>query len=87
LAQLPPLPAAADPVLARQCQLAGGDDYELVFSAAPAKRAEITELAVQLALPLWRCGRVIGAAPGQLTLFDDEGQAVPIKDKGYDHFG
>ncbi len=87
LAQLPPLPAAVDPVLARRCQLAGGDDYELAFSAAPAKRTEIAELAVRLALPLWCCGRVIGAAPGQLTLVDDDGQAVPIKDKGYDHFG
>jgi len=74
-------------VLARQCQLAGGDDYELVFSAASAKRAEISALADQLALPLWRCGLVVDAAPGQLTLLDDQGQMVPINDKGYDHFG
>ena len=87
VAQLPPLPTTADPVLARQCQLAGGDDYELVFSAAPEKRAEITALADHLALPLWRCGLVVGAAPGQLTLLDDQGRVVPINEKGNDHFG
>jgi thiamine-monophosphate kinase len=34
-----------DPVLARQCQLAGGDDYELVFSAPPESDRAIADLA------------------------------------------
>lgn len=87
LAQLPPLPAAAEPVLARRCQLAGGDDYELVFSAPPGKRTELEALAAELALPLWRCGRVIDSSAGQLTLIDADGRPVAITDKGYEHFG
>ncbi len=87
LAQLPPLPAAAEPILARQCQLAGGDDYELLFSASPGKRSELDALAAELALPLWRCGRVSGAAPGQVTLIGADGRPVAIQDKGFDHFG
>jgi thiamine-monophosphate kinase len=45
------------PLLARRCQLAGGDDYELVFSAPVDRRDELAALAGELALPLWRCGR------------------------------
>jgi thiamine-monophosphate kinase len=87
LAQLPALPAGVDPRLARDCQLAGGDDYELVFTAPPSKRQAIAELAATLALPLCRCGRMCAGAAGALTLFDEDGQALPIAHKGFDHFG
>ena len=84
--QLPYLPPGADPVLARQCQLAGGDDYELAFSAAPAKRLELAELAARLDLPLWRFGRIISGTAGALSLLDENGQDLPIDRKGFDHF-
>jgi thiamine-monophosphate kinase len=87
VAQLPPLPTGVDPLLARQCQLAGGDDYELVFSAPPDKRAEITELAAQLALPLWRFGLVVGTGDSRLRLLDADGQAQAFNERGFDHFG
>lgn len=87
VAQLPPLPAHADPVLARKCQLAGGDDYELMFSAPPEKRSEVAALAGRLALPLWRCGHLVGSAPGCLEVFGEEGQLLTIDQRGYDHFG
>ena len=86
LGQLPYLPAGADPQLARQCQLAGGDDYELVFSAAPEKRAEIATLAAELDLALWRIGQIV-AGSGEVRLLDADGQSVPVSDKGFDHFG
>jgi thiamine-monophosphate kinase len=85
--QMPPLPTAADPVLARKCQLAGGDDYELVFTAPPDKRSGIAGLAEQLALPLWRIGHLTGAATNRLTLVDADGQPLAIDDQGFDHFG
>jgi thiamine-monophosphate kinase len=87
--QLPRLPAGVEPVLARHCQLAGGDDYELVFAAPPAKRHQLAELAAGIDLPLWRIGRIIdgkGDAPGAIHLLDESGRALPFTDKGFDHF-
>lgn len=91
-AQLPRLPAGADPALARDCQLAGGDDYELAFTAAPEKRTELAALAARLDLPLWRIGRVVADddvadAAGTVRLLDEEGQPVALRRKGFDHFG
>ena len=36
----------------RQCAIAGGDDYELCFTAAAAMRERIAAIAQRLALPL-----------------------------------
>jgi thiamine-monophosphate kinase len=84
--QLPYLPAGVDPVLARQSQLAGGDDYELVFAAPTAKRLELAALAAELDLPLWRFGRTVAGTAGALSLLDENGQPLPIDRKGFDHF-
>lgn len=87
LAQLPSLPAGADPELARQCQLAGGDDYELLFTAAEENRPELARLAVGLDLPLWRIGRIVEArGAGEVRLLDEGGRIVPVARKGFDHF-
>lgn len=83
---LPRLPIGADPQLARHCQLAGGDDYELVFTAPADKRHQLAELAAQLELPLWRIGRIV-AGGGEVRLLDEGGNALPLTGKGYDHFG
>ena len=63
-----------------------GDDYELIFSAAPEKRPEIAELAARLDLPLWRIGRT-SEGTSRVKLLDEEGQCVPLAYKGFDHFG
>ncbi|MQM32649.1 MAG: thiamine-phosphate kinase [Candidatus Accumulibacter phosphatis] len=86
LGQLPSRPAGVDPAFARQCQLAGGDDYELVFSAAPARRLELAALAAELDLPLWRFGRIVAAADSRLTLLDEDGQELAVDGQGFDHF-
>ncbi len=86
VAQLPSRPAGVDPLFARQCQLAGGDDYELVFSAAPAKRLQLAALAAELDLPLWRFGEIVAAAATRLTLLDEDGQELAIDGQGFDHF-
>ena len=83
--QLPRLPIGADPLLARHCQLAGGDDYELVFAAPAAKRHQLAELAAQLDLPLWRIGRIVDGG-GEVRLLDEGGNALPLAGKGFDHF-
>jgi len=86
LPQLPCLPAGADPELARHCQLAGGDDYELAFAAAPQARHRIAALAASLDLPLWRIGSV-QEGNGKIRLVDEHGQTNPTAHKGFDHFG
>ncbi len=86
VAALPRLPPEAEAALARSCQLAGGDDYELVFSAPESKRQPIAELALHLDLPLRRCGRFVDAAPGSLRLLDEQGRPLGIDRRGFDHF-
>lgn len=84
--QLPHRPAAVDPAFARKCLLAGGDDYELAFTASPLCRMSLAELAVQVDLPLWRIGRAV-AGDGKVRLLDADGQIVALQQRGFDHFG
>ena len=71
------------PVL-QQAVLAGGDDYELCFTASPARREQILQLEETLGVSLTRIGEIT-ASPG-LTVFDDERQ-IELSKKGYNHFG
>jgi len=88
-AQLPYLPPGVEPELARNAQIAGGDDYELVFVASPDKRHELAGLAAELDLPLWRIGHIrrILAGTGEARLLDADGELVSTTQKGFDHFG
>ena len=83
-ALLPDLPAGADPLRARQAQLAGGDDYELLFTALPGKRDEIAALALALELPLTRIGRMIVGRG--VHLLDADGKDRKCTITGFDHF-
>jgi thiamine-monophosphate kinase len=80
------LQACDDEALARQCLLAGGDDYELAFTAPAEKREAIAALAARLALPLSRIGRLCAGPPGTICLRDESGSAMPTPTRGYDHF-
>ena len=73
-----------DAELLAQCTLAGGDDYELVFTAAPAQRSAIAAAALASATPVTRIG-TIEAAPG-LRLIDAHGQPVTQRYASFDHF-
>jgi thiamine-monophosphate kinase len=63
---------------------AGGDDYELAFTAAPQQRDAVEAAAAQAATRVTRIGR-IETAPG-LRLVDAQGQAVQRRFAGFDHF-
>ena len=65
------------------CILAGGDDYELVFTAAASKHDQVRQVAHSLGLPLSRIGR-IEAEPG-LRLRQGQ-QLVPNRWTSFDHF-
>lgn len=70
--------------VARNCLLAGGDDYELCFTAPPSRREDILALSRRLELPLTAVG-IIREGSG-LRLLDAEGKDMPIGALGFDHF-
>lgn len=70
--------------LLQQCTLAGGDDYELLFTAPPQHRAAVAEAAAQSQTPVTRIGQV-EAAPG-LRLLDARGMPVENRFASFDHF-
>jgi thiamine-monophosphate kinase len=70
--------------LALHCLLAGGDDYELCFTAPPAVRDALIALSNELALPLTRIG-TITATPG-FTVFDEQRHPLPALPAAHDHF-
>ncbi len=70
--------------IATDCLLAGGDDYELCFTAAESNRREIEALSAKLAVPLTRIGKIHPGAG--LIVKDAQGHAMTLEIKGYDHF-
>lgn len=80
------LAACGDATLARQCLLAGGDDYELLFAAPAARHAEIAALASVLGLPLSHIGQLTEDATG-IVIVEADGHHHPVAARGYDHFG
>lgn len=67
----------------QQAILAGGDDYELCFTASPQQRDEILALANALAIPLSRIGSI--TPESGLTVFNGE-TPIELSQKGYVHF-
>jgi thiamine-monophosphate kinase len=74
-----------DKALADDCLLAGGDDYELVFTASTGKRGRIEALGKELGIPLALIGVAVGGDP-VLSLRDARGELVSSPHKGFDHF-
>ena len=75
---------ALPPERVQDLVFAGGDDYELAFTAAPQHRAAVEAAGAQAATPVTRIGR-IEAAPG-LRLVDARGEVVQRSFAGFDHF-
>ena len=68
----------------RRWALAGGDDYELLFTATPDRRDAVAAAALSSNTPVMRIGR-IDAEPG-LRLIDAQGQTVANTFASFDHF-
>ena len=66
------------------CALAGGDDYELVFTAPAARRAAVQAASSASGTQVTRIGRIT-PAPG-LRLLDRTGQPLPGRFASFDHF-
>jgi len=86
-ATLPTLPVAQAYLhekIARDCVLAGGDDYELCFTAPADRRDAVIAAAKTAGVAVTRIGRTT-AEPG-LTVIGSDGQPMPFEHTGYDHF-
>ncbi len=75
---------ALDDQVLRQAMLAGGDLYELCFTAPGKAHNAILQLAEKLDISLTAIG-VITHAPG-LVVYDLAGQAISDLPAGFDHF-
>ena len=68
----------------RECTLAGGDDYELLFTAPPARREAVTRAAATAGVAATRIG-TIEAAQG-VRLVDADGRPLARRYASFDHF-
>ena len=73
---------------ARAALLGGGDDYELCFTAAPAKRAAVELAASRTRTRVTRIGCVIRAPEDacSVVVVDGDGLPVAAQQNGFDHF-
>jgi thiamine-monophosphate kinase len=94
--QLEALPASAalrasfDADTRRELQAAGGDDYELCFTAPRTARLAIEEAMLFADTPVARIGRIVDAAEqgaAKVVLRDANGDAWQPMRGGYEHFG
>jgi thiamine-monophosphate kinase len=81
----------AGPMLARQPQdlrrrfaLAGGDDYELCFTAPPASRDAVLAAATSASTPVTRVGTI--ESPPGLRIVDAQQQPLQLNLQSFDHF-
>ncbi len=70
--------------LQRTCTLAGGDDYELVFTAPPQRAERVVQAARSAQVAVTRIGRIVAGAG--LRLIDRHGRDLPNTFGTFDHF-
>jgi thiamine-monophosphate kinase len=81
---MPSCAAALDEERCLEYALAGGDDYELVFTAPAAQRVAVEAAAARAATRVTRIG-CIEAAAG-LRLVDARGEPLQRRFGSFDHF-
>jgi thiamine-monophosphate kinase len=72
--------------LALACLLAGGDDYELCFTAPPYRRSAVQSAATRAAVAVARVGGIVGDA-GVLVVLDEAHAPIDPLPRAFDHFG
>lgn len=71
--------------LALACLLAGGDDYELCFTAAPDRRDRVAVAGRAAGVAVTRIGVVVPRAAG-FAVRDEQGDALGAMPRAFDHF-
>ena len=75
--------------LQHECLLAGGDDYELLFTAPPRHHGAVLEAAQRVGVTVTCVGLVHAQANGTaaaLQVVDNQGRPVATPWRGFDHF-
>lgn len=72
---------------ALRCALAGGDDYELCFTAPVAARDRVLAAGQAAGVAVTRVGTLLLAGAAPVIYTDGAGQALDLRLAGYDHFG
>lgn len=75
---------ASERPLALSCLLAGGDDYELCFTAAPADRARVEEAGRRCGVAVSRIGTITQASG--LAVIGEDGAPLSALPRAFDHF-
>ncbi|MBV8628329.1 MAG: thiamine-phosphate kinase [Paraburkholderia sp.] len=74
----------------RRCTLAGGDDYELCFTAPADARAAVEAAGKSVSLPVTRIGTITAlqntADDPAITWHDAAGEPLTLTLQGFDHF-
>ncbi len=70
--------------LQHECLLAGGDDYELLFTAAPSAHAAVLAAGRAAGVAVTRCG-VIDSGE-RLRVVDAQGRSLATPWRAFDHF-
>jgi thiamine-monophosphate kinase len=72
-----------------QALLGGGDDYELCFTAASRRRADVMAAAAKARTPVALVGTIVARDRRQplVQVIDSIGKPLKVERKGYDHFG
>ena len=76
--------AAQPAAVQQQCLLAGGDDYELLFTAPAHRREDVIAAARHAGVAVQRCGRIEAGAG--LRVVDGAGLELPNTWRAFDHF-
>ncbi|MEO8104109.1 MAG: thiamine-phosphate kinase [Betaproteobacteria bacterium] len=67
------------------CALAGGDDYELCFTADEGNRKALEAIALDTGVALTRIGKM-RTGDSRVQVRDEHGEPMPIVAAGFDHF-
>ncbi len=70
----------------RRLAIAGGDDYELCFTAPPSARAAVDAVARAADTPATRVGRIVAARGLRLVDGDGVDRTASFELGGFDHF-
>jgi thiamine-monophosphate kinase len=78
------LNAAFTPQNLQRWVLSGGDDYELLFTAAPHQHAAVQAAAAHVGVPVTRIGRI--EAQAGLRWVNAQGETLNMQAQSFDHF-